>query len=101
MGKSVECKACHGTGQVQNPAYRGTSFEFEQCKVCSGTGTKNIVLPEKLDNPDFTAIIELAEQYINDISEKGWADEDFPQWIFESAISSIYGPGVWKFISNR
>jgi len=58
--------------------------------------------PSKLDNPDFSRLISLCEEYIKDVSAGGYVNEDFEVYIFEQAITSVFvGKDIWKYINSN
>ncbi len=56
-----------------------------------------IQLPTPLDNPDFSEVRELTDQYINDVINFGQPrDDDLEQYVFEEAVKAIYGKDVFS-----
>ncbi len=53
--------------------------------------------PEPLSNPDFSPLIELCQSYINDLAEEGYAFEDYEHWMFKTAMSIVFGNGIWDW----
>lgn len=55
--------------------------------------------PKPLNSPNFDKLIEACELFIENLSS-GRVDEDDRNFIFEEAISAVYG-NVWKWINER
>lgn len=55
-------------------------------------------IPQPIVHPDWTKLIEMCQQYID--AEPDF-DNDWPQYIFETAIEAIYGKTIWRWISER
>jgi len=50
--------------------------------------------PTPIDNPDWGPLVSLCNGYVHDLSKQGWADEDYDHYIYEAAITAIYGEEV-------
>ena len=51
---------------------------------------------------DFTKLIENVKDYMKYVaSDEYHEDNDWNHYIFEVAIESIYGKGVWEWISSN
>ena len=55
--------------------------------------------PKPIENPDFTSLKELCESYLNGI-ENGNNYKDTEHYIFETALGTLYGEGVWDFVNS-
>ena len=51
---------------------------------------KNGVFPKELR--------KICEAYLNEAWDKDYVDEDFPHWIFETAMEAIFGEGIFEKI---
>jgi len=58
-----------------------------------------MAVPTPLQNPDFAPLVQLCKGYIEDLNEFGVADEDYNGWMFESAMSAVFGPNIWEWIN--
>ena len=56
--------------------------------------------PVPLDNIDFKPIIEMFNEYIDEIEDAGYADEDFPHSLYETMMETIYGKDAWNWINK-
>ena len=56
--------------------------------------------PEQILSPDLEPLRSICRDYINDLSENGYVDEDHAHYIFEIAMTTIYGENVWNFINT-
>lgn len=45
-----------------------------------------------LANPDFSNLRETVIDGVNTAIENKYKDDDFKQWVFESAMEAVYGP---------
>jgi hypothetical protein len=61
-------------------------------------------LPARLNNPDFTALINAVVDHVNRSIKSENSDDD-KQWIFEAAVEAVYGKDCWvwwnKLPGNR
>lgn len=51
---------------------------------------------EPVKTPVFSETIGLVEEYVKQIIEEGTADEDCKHYIFESAVTAVYGRDAFK-----
>jgi len=56
--------------------------------------------PAQLENPDFTELKKLLAR-LNQEMIDGEEDDDAKQWIYEEAISAVYGPSYWVWLKER
>ena len=53
-------------------------------------------------NPDYSPLRKLVIGYIDQVHKKGAAvDEEFDHYIFEVAVTAIYGKNVWGWINKK
>ena len=57
-------------------------------------------VPEPLENPDYTNLIDTCKGYLKELNDKGYANEDYSHYIFEEAMNAIFGKDVWIFINK-
>ena len=58
--------------------------------------------PKPLSDPNYTDLFQCCEQYINYLHHGNHTTNgiyDLKQWIFESAMETIYGPDIWMWIN--
>jgi hypothetical protein len=60
----------------------------------------NMERPKIIDNIDLDKLKKLCEEYMNDV-EKGYVDEDYSNWFFETVMFTFYGREVFKFINEK
>lgn len=58
-------------------------------------------IPQPLPTPYFHPLIKMCESHIASIAEKGYADEDDKNYIFECALSAIYGKDIWNWYNKN
>ena len=51
--------------------------------------------------PDFRPLIKVCQEYIDDLANNGYVDEDMKEYIFEAAMEAIFGKVVWKYIKEK
>lgn len=51
--------------------------------------------PELIDKPDFTKLILLCDEYVDGCINKN-LDEDQVQWIFEEAMTAVFGDKIFS-----
>ena len=62
---------------------------------------KRSEVPKPLENPDFTSLIEIAKNHIEEISNDGFSDEDSDHWFYEAVMEAVYGNKVWEWINKN
>jgi hypothetical protein len=60
--------------------------------------TQRIPVP-KVDI-NFIPLVGCCQDYIIELAKQGYADDDFPHYIYEAALTAIYGDDVWTFINK-
>lgn len=59
------------------------------------------VIPNPVDDPDYKDLIGVCKQYLHELAEYGHADDDYEHYIFEAAMTAIFGKDVWKFVNSK
>jgi len=57
--------------------------------------------PTMIETPDLKELKKICQDYINSIATDEWVDEDYPHYIYEVAIETLFGKNVWDFINRR
>lgn len=57
-------------------------------------------IPKPLAAQDFTALREVCARYIKELADDEY-DEDTEHYIYEAAMTALYGKKVWDWISER
>jgi hypothetical protein len=57
-------------------------------------------IPVPLDNIDFQPLLAICHDYIHELATLGYAAEDYSHYIFEAAVTAIYGKDVWAFVNH-
>jgi len=58
---------------------------------------KRKTLPQPLADPNFSALVTLVTDYVEDIQN----DDDMEHWVFEAAIEAVYGHDIWNYLNAR
>ncbi|MEK6881970.1 MAG: hypothetical protein AABY22_20295 [Nanoarchaeota archaeon] len=56
--------------------------------------------PKPVAIKNWEPLIELCEDYIRQLEEEKYVDEDTEHYIFEVAMEAVFGKEVWKWINN-
>lgn len=56
--------------------------------------------PNQISDPDLKPLRNICRGYINDLSKNGYVNEDHSHYIFEVAMTTVYGKNVWGFINT-
>jgi hypothetical protein len=56
--------------------------------------------PPLIQRPNLDRLIKECEEYLDHIERHGRADDDHDHYIYESAMSTLYGERVWEFINT-
>jgi hypothetical protein len=51
-----------------------------------------------VDNPDFSQVVDLCKEYLEEIKENRYADSDTKHYIFEVALEAVYGKSIWEYV---
>lgn len=63
--------------------------------------SNTIATPEALPNPDFTELIKVCKEYIEDMDNEDFHEDDDDQhYIFEAALEAVFGKDVWKWVNQ-
>lgn len=59
--------------------------------------------PEQINEPDLTALRKICQDYIDfiDNDEEYHEDNDYNQYVFETALETIFGKDVYEYINKR
>lgn len=57
-------------------------------------------VPQQLPSLDFSPLIKICQDYINDLAREGYADDDYDHYIYETAIECVFGEDVWSWINS-
>ena len=58
-------------------------------------------LPTPLEEPNLQSLIAMVIDGTREINEKGFEDEDFEHYVYETAIEAIYGKAYWEWFKKR
>lgn len=61
--------------------------------------TKRINKPKEVTEPDFSKLISDIKTYIEDV--KSSEAKELKQYIYESALEAVYGPNIFKWITQE
>lgn len=56
--------------------------------------------PEPLENLVWQPLLNVCRDYLHELETLGFADDDYPHYIFEAAITAIYGADIWTYINS-
>jgi hypothetical protein len=59
--------------------------------------------PKILENPDISRLVKICQEYMDfvDNDEEYYEDNDYDHYIFEEAMSTLFGKRVFDFINER
>ncbi len=61
---------------------------------------QELLKPKQLKSPNIEPLQEICQEYIDELEKDGYINEDYDHYIFESAMETIFGKDVWKFINS-
>lgn len=61
---------------------------------------RKLSLPKPLQVLDTKLLQIICQKYIEDLSENGWVDDVAEHCIYEMAMETVFGKGVWDFINS-
>lgn len=53
------------------------------------------------EDMDFSSAISNCEEYIEQLAESQYVDEDTRHYIFEATMGAVYGRDVWKWVRSK
>ena len=57
--------------------------------------------PSPVTNPDFTAVINLAQEIVNTLANEGYEMKDQDHWCFEAVLNAVFGKNIWDWWNAR
>ena len=63
--------------------------------------SKKQEIPKPIPVRDFNPLIKMCESHLKDIAEKGYAEEDDKQYIFECVMKTIYGKDIFNWYNKN
>lgn len=76
-------------------------FDVDICDrvvaACKERVITTLSLPKPLANPNWSALIETCQESLKEYQEGVETDSDCPHYIYEAAMSAVFGPDVWKW----
>lgn len=64
--------------------------------------TLRVTMPQLLDNPDWSAVIELAQEYMEDLNDPDMTSDElhkYEAYMFEAVLEALYGKSVFDEIN--
>ncbi len=58
-----------------------------------------LVPPKVLETMNLEPLIKICNNYLNDLSQNKYIDDDMKHYIYETVLNVLYGDNVWKFIN--
>lgn len=97
--------------ELLNGLSEDKTYKIEQLRWDDGEGREvfNIIevdtspvddTPKKLDEMNFEPVISMVEDYIEEV-KAGHVDDDTKHYIFEAAVTAVFGRDVWKYINIK
>ena len=60
-----------------------------------------IPVPKSHTKFDWQPLIEICQNYVKDIEEKDYVRDDWDHYIYETAMTAVFGDSVWDWINNK
>ena len=57
-------------------------------------------IPQPIENPDFAQLIKTCKEHLETIVEEGYIDDDGTEYIYEAAMTALYGDGIFTYINS-
>ena len=57
--------------------------------------------PKPLPNIDISKLQKRCCEYIDEVATGDYLDEDYRYYIFEAAVSAVFGKDVWNFVNSK
>jgi len=65
------------------------------------TQRREVAKPGLLDSPDLSNLQKLCQGYIDKLARGEYCDEDYDHWVYEEALTTLFGEDVWDWIRNQ
>lgn len=59
-----------------------------------------VPVPVQRENPDFSALRSCVVSGVERAMAEGYVDEDLRQYVYEEAVSAVYGQTFWEWRRN-
>jgi hypothetical protein len=79
---------------------KATDSELEKELERRKKEKESLKTPVPLKKPDFTRLISTCQHNIKEIGE-GRSDTDTAHYIYEEAMTAVYGKDVWKWVNAK
>ena len=57
-------------------------------------------IPKIISNPDFTKLINMAKEHIDNLAHKFIIDEDADRYFYEEVMTSLFGKDIFTWINK-
>jgi hypothetical protein len=104
MAKCFFCNDEDATREVENKAGVRVEACWQHYLLALGMGwdeTGRDGVPERLEEMNFSTLIESCVNYIHDLNDSGWVDEDYPHYVFEEAMKCVFGEDIFTWITRK
>jgi hypothetical protein len=104
MAKCFFCDKAEATIEVENKVGFRADSCWEHYLWALAAGWVEVIsedLPKRLPTMDFNPLIESCLNYVYDLNESGWVDEDYPSYVFEEAMKCVFGPDIFTWITRK
>lgn len=71
--------------------------ELERKKKAREAGER----PRPLTSIEIQNLIEVCDAHVEELDKNGYADDDSSHYIYEAAMTAIYGPNIFKWINKK
>ena len=78
-----------------------TELEQELARRKAEADAARAIPPVTLPNPDFTGLREMIVNGIEFFAENGYDSKDFQHYVYEEALTAVYGQNFWKWRNAR
>lgn len=78
-----------------------SDVELEQELARRKADAARAIPPAPLPNPDFTGLREMIVKGIEFFAENGYDSKDFQHYVYEEALTAVYGRDFWKWRNAR
>jgi len=74
-------------------------FDQEMCqKVVDACRLREV--PKPIENPDWSGVIQNCQERLKEYVEGAQTDSDLPHYVYEAAMSAVFGPDVWDWLNK-
>lgn len=83
--------------QIKLPSRKEVTLE----DILNGPKENNPIVPQPVPNPDLKNLLDTMNSVLEVAEERGYMDDDAPNYVWEAAMEAFYGKEIWNWINSK